>query len=238
MLHHTRGIVLRTTDYSDSSIIAKVYTEQLGMQTYVINGVRSARSKGKSSLYQHGNLLDMVVYHRDTGDIFRISESSIGYLFRNVPFDIVRSSLLLFCVELIMRSVHEEDANPELFDFIWEQLKILDDANCPTAHFHLQFMIGLSVHLGFAPSIGDGRIFDLMDGVFCAGIPKHTHYMEEELSEKLKVLLQGSPTRQYAINHQQRKALLHYLITFYQLHIPQFGAMKSPEILEAVFREL
>ena len=238
MLHHTRGIVLRTTDYSDSSIIAKVYTEQLGMQTYIINGVRSARSKGKASLYQHGNLLDMVVYHRDTGDIFRISESSMGYLYSLVPFDIVRSSLLLFCVELITRSVQEEDANPELFSYIWEQLQLLDDSTIPTAHFHLQFMIGLSLHLGFAPSTGEGTIFDLMDGVFCTAIPRHTYYMEETLSEKLKLLLHGSPTGHYAINHQQRKALLHYLITFFQLHIPHFGVMKSPDILEAVFREL
>ncbi len=42
MLVKTSGIVFRAVKYSETSIITDVYTRDLGMQTYIVNGVRSA----------------------------------------------------------------------------------------------------------------------------------------------------------------------------------------------------
>ena len=54
MLHKTNGIVLKVIKYSESSIISNIYTERFGLQTYIVNGVRSAKAKGKAGLSTKG----------------------------------------------------------------------------------------------------------------------------------------------------------------------------------------
>ena len=45
MITKTRGIVLNYIKYGDTSIICKIYTEQFGLQSYIINGIRKSKSK-------------------------------------------------------------------------------------------------------------------------------------------------------------------------------------------------
>ena len=53
MLIKTRGIVLSYLKYRESSIIARVYTERLGVQSYVVNSVRKAKPPGRIALWEH-----------------------------------------------------------------------------------------------------------------------------------------------------------------------------------------
>ena len=62
MLHKTRGIVLHSVKYSETSLIVKTYTEAFGIQSYMVKGVRSHRSKMRPILFQPLTLLDMVVW--------------------------------------------------------------------------------------------------------------------------------------------------------------------------------
>ncbi|MFT3936946.1 MAG: recombination protein O N-terminal domain-containing protein [Chitinophagaceae bacterium] len=59
-IHHTKGIVLRTVKYGETSVIASIYTELFGLQSYLVNGVRTSSKKGpgKASLFQPGSILD------------------------------------------------------------------------------------------------------------------------------------------------------------------------------------
>ena len=52
-LHNTDGIMLHLSPYGDSSVIAKIYTEKFGMQTYLVNGVRSSKAKTKVFFFSH-----------------------------------------------------------------------------------------------------------------------------------------------------------------------------------------
>ncbi|MBS1655487.1 MAG: recombination protein O N-terminal domain-containing protein, partial [Bacteroidetes bacterium] len=63
-LHKTKGIVLRTVKYGETSVIVTIYTELFGIQSYLVNGVRvsSKKGSGKANLFQPSAILDMVVY--------------------------------------------------------------------------------------------------------------------------------------------------------------------------------
>jgi DNA repair protein RecO (recombination protein O) len=67
MLSKTQGIVINYVKYKESSIIAKIYTKEFGIQSYIENGVRSARAKNKIALFQPLTLLDLVIYHKEEG---------------------------------------------------------------------------------------------------------------------------------------------------------------------------
>ena len=45
MLHKTRGIVFSYTEYRETSLIVKIYTELFGIQSYIVNGVRKKNAK-------------------------------------------------------------------------------------------------------------------------------------------------------------------------------------------------
>ena len=94
MYHKTKGIVLNSIKYAETSIISKVYTLEFGLQAYIVNGVR--KKNGKSTYYQPLTLLDLQVSNSKQGQLHRIKEAKPHYVFNSIPFDILKSSVALF----------------------------------------------------------------------------------------------------------------------------------------------
>jgi DNA repair protein RecO (recombination protein O) len=76
----TKGIVLKTVKYGETSVIVTAFTELFGTQTYLQNGVRTSNKKGqgKANLFQPGAILDLIVYHNELKNIQRIKEYNRG----------------------------------------------------------------------------------------------------------------------------------------------------------------
>ena len=76
MLQTTKTIVLRTVKYGETSIITTLYTEAFGLQSYLVNGVRTTSKKGatKSALFQPAALLEVVAYHNEFKNLQRLKE--------------------------------------------------------------------------------------------------------------------------------------------------------------------
>lgn len=243
MLHNTKGIVLKTFKYSETSVIAKVYTYQFGIQSYMVNGVRSnGKNKQKAALLQPLTLLDMVVYYRKNRNIQRIKEMKPIHTFTSIPFHIGKSSLALFTTELLYNTLKEEEQNELQFDFIFDFVQNLDKTKESIANLHLYFLLQLSGFLGFYPfnnysRESSHRIFDLQEGVFTSKQPTHPYYLQEPLShyfaELLKVPLED--VHLVKIGKSHRKELLTALLQFYKLHIEGFKPLQSVKILQEIF---
>ena len=78
MLKKTAGIVLSHIKYKDTSIIVRIFTRDLGLKAYLVNGVRSLGKGSKIALYQPLTLLDLVVYDKENTGLQRISEAKIN----------------------------------------------------------------------------------------------------------------------------------------------------------------
>ena len=50
MIESTKGIALHYYKYSENSVIAKIFTEKFGLQSYIIKGIRNKNSKQKLSI--------------------------------------------------------------------------------------------------------------------------------------------------------------------------------------------
>ncbi len=241
MLHKTRGVVLRTIKYAESSIICKIYTEEFGWQSYIVNSVRSAKSKSKANLYRPLSLLDLVVYKNERKDIQRISEAKYTHIYTSIPFEVVKSSIALFLAEVILKAVQEEERNKELFQFIFNSLCLLDETEDSVANFPLYFLIKLTKYLGFYPSGSyseQNNAFNLHSGSF----QPYAHSVNSisiMLSELLSKLMQLSvqEIKFFSVPALYRKELLNKVLIYYQLHLGGFNNIKSPDILEAVFKE-
>ncbi|MDZ7742954.1 MAG: DNA repair protein RecO [Bacteroidota bacterium] len=240
MLHKTRGIVLQSIKYSESSNILKIYTEAFGLQSYMVRGLRKSKSRIKASLFQHLSLLELVVYHKEKKDIQNIREVKPAVLFRDIPFDIRKSSIVLFMNELINKSVREEEANPEMFGFLYNSILSLDALDSGVVNFHLAFAMQFTRFLGFYPMdppMNEARHFDLREGLFLESKPSHEDHLSGEIVHAMLQILSAGLEKPGAIelNNSSRKDLLGAIIKYYQLHLPDFKPMKSVGVLQSIF---
>ena len=239
MLIHTRGIVFRSLKYGETSVIADIFTEEKGLRSFIAGSVRKAKSSMSFGLFQPMTVVDLIGYFRDDLDhLNRLKEMRAAEVYSAIPFDIRRGAVALFMAEICRKSIHAGDENPELFEFLLDNLCWLDTTTQPLANLHLHFLLHLPAYLGFQPQYEqDGEVFfDLKEGVFSPVPPLHTLYLEPQQAMPLLDLLH-TPLEQcheIALMRPERKALLQGLLQFYQLHVPGFVEVNTPDILELV----
>ena len=239
MLHRTSGIILQTTKYSETSLVAKIYTHSFGLQSYIISGLRNKKSKNKASIFQPLALVDMIVLNSNKGNLHRISEISILHPYSDISFNIIKSTIAIFLNEVLYKSVKEEHPDEDLFEYIKNSLLILDLKTDNCSNFHIYFILQLSRYLGFYPQgrfSQNNSLFDLKEGSFINYLPNHPHYLASNHSQLLYELITVDYEQlgQIKINKSDRKQLLLSLIIYYQLHLAGFGEIRSLEILEEV----
>ena len=239
MYHHTKGIVLKTIDYTDSGIIVKVYTEAFGLQSYLVNGARSKRSNVRIGFFQPLSLVDMVVSRQEKYQLQKIKEVRTDVPCVSISNDITKSSILFFINEIVYKSIKQEEADPVLFNFLRNSILYLELHNENCANFHLMFLVHLSRYLGFYPSdnsIPVDAYFNLKDGVFQDKEPVHDHFLSKAQTRSFTALMRGSYENlsQITINNQARRELLNKLVLFYELHLNNTQEITSHRILEEV----
>jgi|WetSurMetagenome_2_1015567.scaffolds.fasta_scaffold39865_1 DNA repair protein RecO (recombination protein O) len=239
MLHKTKGIVLHSIKYSETSLIVRIYTELFGLQSYLVKGARSAKSKLKPVLFQPLTLLDLVVYRKEKSSLQSIREIQISIPYQTIPFDIRKSTIALYLDEILYKAVREEEPNPELFEFLWNSFQMLDTMEGPFSGFHLVFTIKLTRFLGFYPGENEdaaGRLFNLREGIFLDSIPEYEQALDQQDTALLRRLMKctmDQPTDP-GFTSGERNRMLDVLLRYYQLHLPGFQGFRSHEILRQV----
>ncbi len=239
-LRKIKGIFLHQVKYSDSSVIAKIYTDEFGMQAFVVRGIGKTKKNKKSGLLQPLTMLDMVIWYNPKRDIHQVKELSAAYHFKNIQQkDFVKSSIAVFINEMIYKSIREQEQNKALFDFLFHSIKYLDLAEKGYTNFHLLFAIQFSKFLGFFPAgglAGSSSWFDLREGRFSVAEPLHGDFISPEFTGSFSQLMSMSYSDSAAlkISNRQRRILLEHILCYYAFHLQGFGEMKSHHVLEAV----
>jgi DNA repair protein RecO (recombination protein O) len=240
-LHTTKAIILRAVKYGETSLIVTAYTELFGLQSYIVQGVRTASKKGagKANYFQPGAILELVVYHNELKHLNRIKEFRWSYLYSHVFTNVFKNCVLLYKVELLQKCIKQPEQNTELFYFIEEALMQLDHADeTITANLSIYFALHLASFFGF--QINDDfalPVLDLQDGKFTDAYPQHAYYTDGKTAElifELLKVMQPSELQEVPMNQAQRRSVLEALETFYALHITEFGKMKTLQVLREV----
>ncbi len=239
MLHKTRGIVFKTTNYGESSVIVQVFTEKFGLQSYIVNGAKKPKAKIAGNMLQPLHLLDMVVYHKNTGNVQRIKELKNSPQLLSIPYDVIKSSMALFLNEVLFKAVRQQSADESLFGFVFSAIEWLDHQTEGLPNFHLLFLVQLTRYLGFYPDrylAGEADYFDLKNGVFSRYKPDSVLYLSPPHTQNFTKLLQCSfeNLQQLKFSNDDRRYLIQKLLEYYALHMEGFGTVRSHEVLEEV----
>ena len=238
MLHKSRGIILKSTHYSESSLVVHIFTEKFGIQSYLLQGVRKNKSKIRTSMIQPLHLVQMVVYHKENGGLQRISELRNDPLLNNLSTDVIKTSVSMFICELLYQTLKEQPSDEEQFNFIFNAIELLDLTELSVANFHLWFMLKYSKYVGFYPQIlsKNHKYFDLKNAQFVDSIPEHPLFMNEQCSFIMLQFMQSrfDEIMSIKINAEYRRQILMDLIRYYEWHLPGFKGLKSHHVLEEV----
>lgn len=240
MLAATEGIVLHFIKYGESSVIVTIFTREFGRQSYILNASRSRKSKNKASLLQPFFLVDIEAYQKKSRDIQRIKEIKSHQPYQNIPFDVTKSTQVIFLAEMLYKTIHEEETYEELYDFIKHALMYFDLMEEGWSNFHLYFLFRITEYLGFMPNMEKNSFeawFDLRKGAIVANEPPHPLFANKKATEHLiqLSLLKINELDQLKINREMRDYLLNILIDYYQLHFENLGEIKSLDVLKEVF---
>ena len=241
-MHKTKGIILRTIKYGETSLVVTAFTELFGVQTYMVNGVRTAKKTGmKAALYQPASLLEMIVYHNEKNTLHRIREANRSFVFKQVLTDVVKNSIAVFMMELLYKLLKQPETNPDLFYFCEDSLLQLDEASPHVAaNLPLFFTLQFSNFFGFRinDNFSEKNIYlDLQEGNFAEEKPAHNNFMSGENAELTAELLKirvPSELDDLKMNHLKRRELLQRYMEYYSLHIADFGQMKTLAVMGEV----
>lgn len=241
MLQKTEGIVLKSFRYGESGRVVKIYTEALGLQSYLVKGMKGQKSTFKPSLLEPLTLLELEVYHKQNQGLQTIKEARCLFAYSGIPKSMVKQSVLMFIAELVYKCIQEEESNLSLFSFLKQSMLFLDTTDEVPNLFPSYFMIQLSGHLGFypkPPKNPEEKYFDLREGTFYEKLLPHADFADEITGKILAEILHSdlSGLVLIASTTDQRKALLEYLILYFRIHLIHFGNIQSQQILEMVFR--
>jgi DNA repair protein RecO (recombination protein O) len=226
--------------HKESGVIAWIYTRDFGLKSFFIQGVRRKKPTMKANLFQPLTLLEMQVINKGNKEINTLSSIGVVSDCLAIQQDIGKTSIALFLAEIQYKCIKEEEANQELFDFLWGTVLNLARDEGNIANYHLFFMLSFSKYLGFYPNTQDiktGSYFDKREGVFSMSQPEHPDFMSPELTDQLIALLgmDSANNRKQQRNPIDRSDLLDHLLTFYQIHIPNMHQINSHQILRTVF---
>lgn len=242
-LHKTKGIVLRTVKYGETSVIVSIFTELFGMQSYLVNGVRThtKRGSGKANLFQPSAILDLVVYHHESKHLNRIREFRWSYVYQHILSDVRKNAVALFMVELLAKCLKQPESQPELFHFTEDCFLHLDESpDIVMANFPLFFALHLPAFLGFRIHDNyneNNPYLDIREGNFVAAPPRHPHFLDDKqaaVTSQLLKVMQPEELGNIQLNHDFRRNLLQVFETYYALHIPDFGRMKTLPVLKEI----
>ncbi|UCS94272.1 DNA repair protein RecO [Echinicola marina] len=224
MIKKTQGIVIHYIKYKETSIIAKIFTRDLGLKSYIVNGVRSPKSKSKMAFFQPLTLLDLVVYDKENASLNRISEVKLTIPFQKIPFDYYRSGTALFIAEILGKSIYENYQNEYLFDFIYQAIILLDQEEINLGNYPIAFLLETSRFLGFSPN----NAAEFFEQVHPA-INEATYAVMQK--QHFNQILQAPFNKEIKIPGVVRKQLLDDLIKYYSIHLETFTEVKSLEVL-------
>jgi len=184
----------------------------MGRQAIFVKGAFSKKSEVRAALFQPLHLIEAILHHRINRQMQRVSNVR-NYPFQTIPFDPVKSCIALFIAEVLHKTLKEEDANPELFDFLFHAIQTLDLNDRGTANFHLIFLIHYSRYLGF-----------------------YLKYKKDDILTQLSKMSFHRPDS-LQISHHQRNYLTECLLRYYSIYVDNFGKLKSFTVLQNVFQD-
>jgi DNA repair protein RecO (recombination protein O) len=146
------GLVIRTSDFSETSRIVTLWTRELGKVRALAKGGRRLRSSFESAL----DLLlvcDIVLIRKSSGSLDLLTEARVRERFPPLRHDLAALYAGYYVAELLGEWSREYDPHPALFDAALGTLRDLGRAEVLKGPCIAHFELVLLRELGYGPTL-------------------------------------------------------------------------------------
>lgn len=147
----TWGIVLRTVAFSETSVVATVFTRDFGKITGLAKGARRPKSPFESAL-DLMSLIRVVFLRKSTDALHLFTEARLERRFRIAAVDLDRYYAGSHVLNLLLEFTDDGDSHPEVFDAAATTICRIDQ-NWELADCLVWFELQLFKHLGHFPML-------------------------------------------------------------------------------------
>ena len=238
MNEKTEGIVICTTEYKDNRHIVRILTGTHGLLDFCVR-------TGRHTIVRTGHIqpLTRVLISADirpSRSIHTLRECTPLDSSASVAAHPVKAPVAMLLSEILRNVLHAAEADSSTYSYISGSIDTYAALTRGIANFHLIFLIGLALCLGFFPNLSgfhDGVFFDLRESAFTSSQPLHTDYLSQDESIIFANLLRAdySTMHLFSLSRSQRNSILDRIMRYYSLHLPGFTEPKSLAILRTLW---
>ena len=148
------ALVLKTTDWSETSRIATMWTREFGRVRVLAKGGRRLRSAFENAL-DILTLCDIVFLRKSTGNLDLLTEARVAARFPRLRNDLGALYGAYYVAELLADWTSDYDAHPALFDEALATLRELGrPEGCDVGLRVMRFELTFLRELGYGPALG------------------------------------------------------------------------------------
>lgn len=241
MLAKHQGIILKKIDYNDTSVIVKILTNNFGLQTYLINGVKSKKGAIRPSHLMPLNLVEFEAYQQQNKSFQRVKELRCQPVLNSLHYHTVKMAIAIFMAEVINKCIKQEQQSDEpLFLFLQNSILWLDTQEDHLANYPIFFLVKLSKYMGFYPKQNYSLLnnsFCVLDATFKPYNSLDINLLLPSLSHGLNQMLEANflNYHEIKIGKDERVQLLNFVLRFYEQHEIALGNLNSYQVLQQIF---
>lgn len=244
MKEKLRFVALRTIKVNDKSSILNAYSLEHGRVALVLSASAGREARRRRALVMPLSLVECQAEARPCRDLYIMAEPRPLATLEKLYGNPVKNAVAMFLAEFLNIVLRDTACDAPRFRFIAESIVRLAESPLPkAANFHIYFLLKFGLFMGIEPDFatyGDGRVFDMADGVFKRPVdiaPSHPALTlgESELLHSLR-RLDFDNLHRWRFNHVERRELIARMLDYYALHCTSaVGAIKSFDVLRTLF---
>ena len=231
MKYKSRAITLLYYKYGETSIISKVFTKEKGLQSFIVNGVRSKKSKKKIILFEPFKLVKIDGNFDNKKSLHRLEEINFVEKFEITKNKMLKNFIAMFCAEVTLKVLQENEKNINLFNFVWNSIFELYSRESPNPNFSIIYLLNLSRFLGFYPKTKPFPFFNLERGEFVRQKSLNEICLDKEMSDFLSQILKDENTY---IPRKKKSELLKNILKYFKTHHYNLDNITSHLVIESL----
>ncbi len=238
-LQKDKGIVVRSYKYGETSVILDILTENHGLKSFILQGVRKNKSKTSPSSIQLAASVDLDFYLKENTELYQLKELKVNTVRTSIYSDIRKISLCMFLTELTRRMLNKYETQQHEYSLLQTVLDDLE-ANDDNWSIHIWYLLQILESSGFSllkHEVPISCFYDILGDSVTSVRPVHKAYLTEHEMTSLihlsQVDVRGATL--FKPGREERNHILEKLLDFLKIHISGFRDIHSFEVLKTVF---
>lgn len=229
-----KAILIQNIKTGDKKSIVKLYTLNNGLVTAFAATSKSPNSKLRISAILPLNLLEVEYIAKQNKEVALLTEARSYFIAEQMLPQFKTLSIFPFLNEVLLKVLKEQQSNQYLYNFLETTIISLTKSNINHSNFAINFLLNLTLYLGIEPQNNYSHqtpYFNCREGVFESVPLSYPMGFDKDLSKLFSDHVLNKETK---YSSSQRQVLLDAMLAYYNFHIPNFGNLKSVEILREI----